>query len=91
MRWIIRALRGSRRRRGGDASPARCRHDRHDDLTAFDPLGRRGRASKHKMWLHVDAADGRLAMLLPERRYLERRRTSDSLIINPHKCGCASV
>ena len=55
--------------------------------TAIDPLATIARiAERHRAWLHVDAALGGTAMVLPECRALwagvER---ADSVVLNPHK------
>ena len=55
--------------------------------TAIDPLATiAGIAARHRTWLHVDAALGGTAMVLPECRPLwagvER---ADSVVLNPHK------
>ena len=43
-------------------------------------------ASRHHLWLHVDAAHGGVAAILPERRWvLEGADRADSLVVNPHK------
>lgn len=55
--------------------------------TACDPLPAIGRAAREAgAWLHVDAAYGGTAMILPECRHLfEGIELADSLVINPHK------
>jgi aromatic-L-amino-acid decarboxylase len=41
---------------------------------------------KHRLWLHVDAAYGGSAAILPEMRWvLEGCDRADSLVVNPHK------
>lgn len=41
---------------------------------------------QHTMWLHVDAAYGGSAAIVPEMQYiLEGCRRADSLVLNPHK------
>ena len=41
---------------------------------------------QHKLWLHVDAAYGGSAAIVPEMRYiLEGCDRADSLVLNPHK------
>jgi len=43
-------------------------------------------AAKHGLWLHVDAAYGGVAAMLPERRHiLDGCERADSLLVNPHK------
>jgi aromatic-L-amino-acid decarboxylase len=45
-----------------------------------------GIAREHGVWLHVDAALGGSAMILPEQRHLwEGVEGADSLVVNPHK------
>jgi aromatic-L-amino-acid decarboxylase len=55
--------------------------------TAIDPV--RAIAdicAREKIWLHVDAAYGGSAAILPEMRYvLEGCERADSLVVNPHK------
>ncbi len=55
--------------------------------TAVDPLNEIGEiCSKYDLWLHVDAALGGTAMLLPEFRHLsEGVSRADSFVFNPHK------
>lgn len=55
--------------------------------TAFDPLKPIARiASKHGLWLHVDAAMAGSAMILPEcRSRWDGVEHADSLIVNAHK------
>lgn len=43
-------------------------------------------AERHSLWLHIDAAYGGAAAILPEYRHLlEGAERADSLVINPHK------
>jgi aromatic-L-amino-acid decarboxylase len=43
-------------------------------------------ASKHRLWMHVDAAMAGSAMVLPECRWMwDGVERTDSLVINPHK------
>jgi aromatic-L-amino-acid decarboxylase len=55
--------------------------------TAMDPVAAISAvASKHGLWLHVDAAMAGSAMILPECRHLwEGVEAADSLVLNPHK------
>jgi aromatic-L-amino-acid decarboxylase len=55
--------------------------------TAIDPVAQIGAVARaHGVWLHVDAAMGGSAMLLPEMRVLwEGVEEADSLVVNPHK------
>jgi aromatic-L-amino-acid/L-tryptophan decarboxylase len=55
--------------------------------TALDPLKAiADTASKHNLWLHVDAALAGSAMILPECRWMwEGIESADSLVLNPHK------
>jgi aromatic-L-amino-acid decarboxylase len=55
--------------------------------TAVDPVKEIGDiCSKYDIWLHVDAALGGTAMLLPEFRQLaEGVSSADSFVFNPHK------
>ena len=55
--------------------------------TALDPIGPIADvASKHGVWLHVDAAMAGSAMILPECRWMwEGIEGADSLVINVHK------
>ena len=49
-------------------------------------------ANRHRIWLHVDAAYGGSAAVLPEMRHvLEGVEQADSLIVNPHKWLYVSV
>lgn len=56
-------------------------------VTAVDPVPAiAGLCAQHKLWLHVDAAYGGAAALLPEMRYvLDGCGRADSLVVNPHK------
>ncbi len=55
--------------------------------TAIDPIAAIARiAAREGLWLHVDAALGGAAMLIPERRALwQGVEQADSVVINPHK------
>jgi len=55
--------------------------------TALDPVaGMAALAEAHGAWLHVDAALGGTAMVLPECRWMwEGIERADSLVFNPHK------
>ncbi|MFX0123345.1 MAG: pyridoxal phosphate-dependent decarboxylase family protein [Candidatus Hodarchaeota archaeon] len=55
--------------------------------TAIDPLKQIGEiCSKHKIWLHVDAALAGTALLLPEYRWMiEGIEHADTFVFNPHK------
>jgi aromatic-L-amino-acid decarboxylase len=55
--------------------------------TAIDPLAGMAKiARRYGIWLHVDAAMGGSAMILPECRGLwQGVEAADSLVINPHK------
>jgi aromatic-L-amino-acid decarboxylase len=55
--------------------------------TAIDPLDAIGRiCSRHGLWLHVDAAFGGTAAILPERKdLLIGAEYIDSFVFNPHK------
>jgi aromatic-L-amino-acid decarboxylase len=55
--------------------------------TAIDPVGAIAAvAQRHGLWLHVDAALGGSAMILPECRKLwDGVEQADSLVLNPHK------
>jgi aromatic-L-amino-acid/L-tryptophan decarboxylase len=54
---------------------------------AFDPLGPIAEiASRHNLWLHVDAAYGGFAALAPSaRRLFEHIAEADSVALDPHK------
>jgi aromatic-L-amino-acid decarboxylase len=52
-----------------------------DPIAEILPIG-----EKHAMWLHVDAAYGGSAAILPEMRHiLDGCNRADSLVLNPHK------
>jgi aromatic-L-amino-acid decarboxylase len=55
--------------------------------TAVDPLSSIAKlCRKHKIWLHVDAAFGGTALVLPEYRWMtEGMELADSFVFNPHK------
>ncbi|MDQ6718733.1 MAG: pyridoxal-dependent decarboxylase [Gemmatimonadota bacterium] len=55
--------------------------------TAIDPVALiAGICAREKIWLHVDAAYGGSAAILPEMRYvLDGCDGADSLVVNPHK------
>ena len=55
--------------------------------TSVDPLPAIAQvASRRRLWLHVDAAHGGVAAVLPERRWvLEGADRADSVVVNPHK------
>lgn len=55
--------------------------------TAIDPIRPVGEiCRKHGLWLHVDAALGGTALLLPEMRWMaDGIEYADSLVFNPHK------
>ena len=55
--------------------------------TAVDPVGRIGAiCSKYGIWLHIDAALGGTALLLPEMAYMiDGIEHADSFVFNPHK------
>jgi len=55
--------------------------------TAIDPLKETGEiCSRYGIWLHVDAAMGGTALILPEFRWmLEGKEYIDSFVFNPHK------
>jgi len=57
------------------------------NTTAFDPIDAIAEiAAHHAMWLHVDAAMGGIAMIVPECRPLWHGiERADSLVVNPHK------
>jgi aromatic-L-amino-acid/L-tryptophan decarboxylase len=56
-------------------------------VTAIDPLRKIGEiCSWHNVWLHVDAALGGTALLLPEMRWMsDGIEYVDSFVFNPHK------
>ena len=55
--------------------------------TALDPVaGIAELASRHDLWLHVDAALAGTAMICPEYRWMWRGvEAADSIVLNPHK------
>jgi aromatic-L-amino-acid/L-tryptophan decarboxylase len=55
--------------------------------TSIDPVPRiASLCARHGIWLHVDAAYGGCAAVVPEMRYvLDGCAEADSLVINPHK------
>jgi len=55
--------------------------------TALDPLaGMAELATRHGLWLHVDAALAGTAMICPEHRWMwDGVEHADSLVLNPHK------
>ena len=55
--------------------------------TAVDPVADIAKiCAREKIWLHVDAAYGGSAAILPEMRWiLEGSDLADSLVVNPHK------
>jgi len=55
--------------------------------TAIDPLRAIGEiCAKNDIWLHIDAAMGGTALILPEFQWmLDGREYIDSLVFNPHK------
>ncbi len=55
--------------------------------TAIDPVSELGAiCAEHGIWLHVDAAYGGSAAVLPEMRWiLAGAERADSLVVNPHK------
>ncbi len=55
--------------------------------TSIDPVPQIADiCSKHNIWLHVDAAYGGAAAIVPEMRWvLEGCDRADSLVVNPHK------
>lgn len=56
-------------------------------VASVDPLPELARISReHGLWLHVDAAYGGAAAILPEFRWvLEGAAQADSVVVNPHK------
>jgi len=56
-------------------------------VTAIDPIRETGEiCSKYGLWLHVDAALGGTALLLPEYKWmLDGKEYIDSFVFNPHK------
>jgi aromatic-L-amino-acid decarboxylase len=55
--------------------------------SGFDPLAAIGEiCSRHRVWLHVDAAWAGTALILPEQRWMiEGIEHADSFVFNPHK------
>jgi aromatic-L-amino-acid/L-tryptophan decarboxylase len=55
--------------------------------TSIDPIPEiAGVCERHGMWLHVDAAYGGSAAVVPEMRYvLDGCERADSVVVNPHK------
>ncbi len=55
--------------------------------TSIDPLRKIGEiCKKANIWLHVDAAYGGTAAIVPEMRYiLDGIELADSIVVNPHK------
>ncbi len=55
--------------------------------TAIDPVPAIADiCARHRLWLHVDAAYGGSAAIVPEMRYvLDGCERADSLVLNPHK------
>lgn len=55
--------------------------------TSIDPVEKIGEiCSKYNIWLHVDAAYGGTAAIVPEMKYiLEGVELADSIVVNPHK------
>lgn len=55
--------------------------------TAIDPAGAiAGVCERERLWMHVDAAYGGVAAIMPEKRYLLRGwERADSIVVNPHK------
>lgn len=55
--------------------------------TAIDPVAAiAGVCAREKIWLHVDAAYGGIAAMLPELRHvLDGCERADSIVVNPHK------
>ena len=56
-------------------------------VTAFDPVAEIALITRREgLWLHVDAAMGGSAMVLPEYRHLWAGiEAADSIVVNPHK------
>lgn len=56
-------------------------------VTSVDPVAEIAEVcGEHDLWLHVDAAHGGAAALLPEKRSLfEGWEKADSIVVNPHK------
>ena len=55
--------------------------------TSIDPVKKIGAiCEKENIWLHIDAAYGGTAAILPEMKYiLEGIEKADSIVVNPHK------
>ena len=55
--------------------------------TSIDPVKNIGTiCEKEKIWVHIDAAYGGTAAIIPEMKYiLEGIEKADSLVVNPHK------
>jgi aromatic-L-amino-acid decarboxylase len=55
--------------------------------TSIDPVPQiAGLCERHGLWLHVDAAYGGVAAILPEMRWvLDGVDRADSMVVNPHK------
>jgi aromatic-L-amino-acid decarboxylase len=55
--------------------------------TSMDPIGAISEVcKKYKMWLHVDAAYGGIAAIVPEMKYMtDGWNEADSFVVNPHK------
>ena len=55
--------------------------------TSIDPVGIIADiAEKYKMWMHVDAAYGGVAAIVPEMKYIiDGWDRADSIVVNPHK------
>lgn len=62
-------------------------------MTAIDPVSALADiAERHGIWLHVDAAYGGCAAVVPEMRYiLDGSERAHSLILNPHKWLYVSI
>jgi aromatic-L-amino-acid decarboxylase len=56
-------------------------------MTSIDPVRAIAEISvREKLWLHIDAAYGGAAAILPEMRWiLDGAEVADSLVVNPHK------
>jgi len=55
--------------------------------TSIDPVRKIGEiCNKERLWLHVDAAYGGTAAIVPEMKYiLDGIELADSIVVNPHK------